>query len=94
MKQQSTKAVILTRTDYGEADRIMTFLTPELGKVRAMAKGVRKPKSKLAGGIELFSVSDITYIVGRSELQTLVSTRLDTHVQCSAMTCSKFLIGF
>lgn len=36
----------------GEADRIITFLTPEHGKVRAVAKGVRKPKSKLAGRLE------------------------------------------
>src|SRR5579875_2098155 len=36
----------------GEADRIVTFLTPEHGKVRAVAKGVRKPKSKLAGRLE------------------------------------------
>lgn len=36
----------------GEADRIVTLLTPEHGKVRAVAKGVRKPKSKLAGRLE------------------------------------------
>lgn len=36
----------------GEADRIVTFLTPEHGKVRAVAKGIRKPKSKFAGRLE------------------------------------------
>jgi DNA repair protein RecO len=41
-----------------------------------MAKGVRKIKSKLAGGIELFAVSHITYIKGRGEIGTLISTRL------------------
>src|SRR5207248_7380678 len=39
----------------------------------------RKSKSKMAGGIELFSISQITYIVGRSEINTLISTRLDKH---------------
>ncbi len=79
MKQIHTKGVVLTRTDYGEADRIITFLTPDNGKVRVIAKGVRRQKSKLAGGIELFSESDITYIVGKKDLHTLVSTRLITH---------------
>ena len=59
MNRISTRSIILTRINYAEADRIITFLTPSNGKVRAIAKGVRKAKSKLAGGIELFSISDI-----------------------------------
>lgn len=44
-----------------------------------MAKGVRKSKSKLAGGIELFSVSEVHFIKGRGDIGTLVSTRLISH---------------
>lgn len=76
MNQYTTTGIILNRTDYGEADRILSFLTSDHGKVRAIAKGVRKSKSKLAGGIELFSVSDLTLIIGRGELNTLISARL------------------
>lgn len=76
MKQILTTGIILSRTDYGEADRILTVLTPDHGKLRLMARGVRKIKSKLAGGIELFSTSNITYIEGKRELGTLISTRL------------------
>jgi DNA repair protein RecO (recombination protein O) len=79
MKQLVTQAIILARTDYGEADRILTVVTPTYGKLRLLAKGVRRVKSKLAGGIELFSVSEITFIKGRSEIGTLISTRLITH---------------
>jgi DNA repair protein RecO (recombination protein O) len=79
MNQLNTTAIILSRIDYGEADRIITLLTPGHGKLRLMAKGVRRIKSKLAGGVELFSVSDITYIKGRGEIGTLVSTRLLKH---------------
>ncbi len=71
-----TTAIILTRIDYGEADRIITVLTPEHGKLSMMARGVRRHKSKLAGGIELFSTSDITYMPGKGDLGTLVSSRL------------------
>jgi DNA repair protein RecO (recombination protein O) len=79
MNRVNTQGIVLSRTDYSEADRILTFLTPDYGKVSAIAKGVRKQKSKLAGGIELFSVSDISYIVGRKEISTLISTRLVKH---------------
>lgn len=53
-----TKAIVLRRTNYGESDRILSLLTPE-GKVAVIARGVRKEKSRLAGGIELFSIADI-----------------------------------
>lgn len=79
MKQVVTQGIVLARTNYGEADRIITLLTPDHGKLRLMAKGVRKSKSKLAGGIELFSVSDITFIRGRGDVGTLVSSRLKKH---------------
>ncbi len=71
--------IILRRTDYGEADRIMTFLMRDHGKTRAIAKGVRKAKSKMAGGLELFSVSEVHFIKGKGDIDTLTSTRLVTH---------------
>lgn len=68
--------LVLNRTDFSEADRIITILTPDQGKIRLIAKGVRKPTSKLAGGIELFSEVEIGYVRGRGDLATLVSSRL------------------
>lgn len=79
MNQLVTRAIILRRTDYNEADRILTLLTPSYGKLSLLAKGVRKIKSKLAGGIELFSVSEITFIKGRGDVGTLVASRLIMH---------------
>lgn len=79
MNQLTTKAIVLKRTNYQEADRILTLLTSDNGKIRVIAKGVRKMKSRLAAGLELLSVSDVTYIVGRSEIYTLVSSRIDQH---------------
>ncbi len=79
MKPLLTRGIVLKRVNYGEADRIVTFLTPEQGKLSLMVKGARRMKSKLAGGIELFSVSDITYIEGKRDLGTLLSSRLDVH---------------
>lgn len=79
MKTLATKALILGRINYGEADKILTLLTQDKGKLSVIAKGVRKPKSKLAGGIELFTINDITYIEGKSDLKTLVSARVHEH---------------
>ncbi len=78
MKTVRTKAIVLRRTNYGEADRIVQFLTPESGVLSVMAKGVRKEKSRLAGGIELFATCDITVGSGRGELGILTAARLDT----------------
>ena len=94
MKQIVTTGVILTRIDYGEADRIITFLTPDHGKLRLMAKGVRRIKSKLAGGVELFSVSNITFISGRGEVGTLVSTRLQTHYRHITEDYDRTMAGY
>jgi DNA repair protein RecO (recombination protein O) len=79
IKQFTASGILLSRTNFGEADRIITFITPDHGKVRAIAKAVRKSKSKLAGGIELFSVSELGLINGRGEIRTLIHSRLITH---------------
>jgi DNA repair protein RecO len=92
--QQATQAIVLARTDYGEADRIVTLITPEAGKLRLIAKGVRKIKSKLAGGIELFSVADITYLKGRGEVGTLVSARLRTHYGHIVQDINRTMLGY
>jgi DNA repair protein RecO (recombination protein O) len=76
MRPYSTEAIILRRTNYGEADRVISFLTPERGKISAIAKGVRKPKSKLAGGLELFAICDITLMEGRGDLALVTSARM------------------
>lgn len=78
MKFVRTKAIILRRTNYGEADRIINLLTSEGGRVAAIAKGVRRPKSKLAGGLELFAECDITMAEGRGELLVVTGARLET----------------
>jgi len=78
MKQYKTSAIVLRRVNYGEADRIVSFLTSDHGKVGAIAKGVRRPKSKLGGGLEPFCISTITFGEGKGDLDIVISTRLET----------------
>ena len=75
MSVERTRAIVLRRTNYGEADRILRLLTP-LGQRSVMAKGVRREKSKLAGGIELFAISDVVINTGKGDLGILTSTQL------------------
>jgi DNA repair protein RecO (recombination protein O) len=42
----TTEAIVLSRLDYGEADRILTLFTPTRGKLSVIAKGARKPTSR------------------------------------------------
>lgn len=66
MKNQiTTPALVLKRRNYAEADRILTLLTPDHGKVDVRAKGVRKPTSRKRGHIELFTHLQAHIVPGR-----------------------------
>lgn len=61
-----TNGIILKRQNFGEADRIVTIMTEDLGKVRAIAKGVRKTLSKMAGHLEPFCLTRLELAEGRN----------------------------
>jgi DNA repair protein RecO (recombination protein O) len=61
-----TEAIVLKRTDFGEADRLLTVFTPSRGKLRLIAKGVRKPTSRKSGHVELFTRVNLLVAVGRN----------------------------
>jgi DNA repair protein RecO (recombination protein O) len=75
MNTLRTDAIILSRTNFGEADRILKVLTPDNGTISIIAKSVRKESAKLAGKIELFAVCDLNLHLGRG-LATLTGARL------------------
>ena len=60
-----TPAVVLKRMDLGEADRIVTLFSRDEGKIRAVAKGVRRTTSRAAGHLEPFTLTDVLFAVGR-----------------------------
>jgi DNA repair protein RecO (recombination protein O) len=62
----SAEVVVLRKVDYGEADRIFTLLTRERGKVPAIAKSVRKAKSRMAGQLDVFAHGRMMLAEGRS----------------------------
>src|SRR5438045_4093476 len=60
------EAVVLRQRRLGEADRILTLYTPQLGKVEAVAKGVRKQTSRKAGHLEPLTLSSLLIASGRN----------------------------
>ncbi len=73
-----TTAFVLRRTNLGEADRLVDFLTPK-GRVLAMARASRREKSRLAGGIELFCLSEIQiHHSPTNDRNTLTSAKMHT----------------
>ena len=77
-KDIRTLGYVLKRTNYGEADRILNLITPQ-GKISAIAKGVRKEKSKLAGGIEMFTLTDFNIHLGRGEFGVVTGAKMMKH---------------
>ena len=61
-----TEAIIIKRHKFGEADRLVTLFTSDFGKLRAIAKGAMRPKSKLGGNVELLSYSQLMLARGRN----------------------------
>ncbi|MEW6284598.1 MAG: DNA repair protein RecO [Chloroflexota bacterium] len=68
-------AVVLRHSDYGEADRLLTLFTRQLGKTRAIAKGARKIASRKAGHIEPFTYVKLQLAQGRD---MFIVTQADT----------------
>jgi DNA repair protein RecO (recombination protein O) len=62
------EAIVLSHHDWGEADRLLWLYTRELGKVRVVAKGVRKLRSRKAGHLEPFAHTRLQLARGRDML--------------------------
>ena len=76
MAQYTTEALIIGIKNWGEADKIITLLSPERGRIKAAAFGCRRPKSALAGSLQMFN---------QVEVQVREGDRLDTIRSCSLL---------
>lgn len=67
MAEYRTEAIVLNRTDQGEADRWVTCYTKEFGKLELFAKGAQKILAKLSPHLEPFTHADISFATGKSK---------------------------
>lgn len=65
LKTYSSEAIVLSRKNYGEADRILIILSKHFGKLSLLCKGIRKIKSKKRGHLEIFSKIKFSAVTGK-----------------------------
>ena len=73
-REYETEAIVIRKTKLGEADSILTFFTPRLGKIQGFARSLRKPKSKMAGHLELLTHSNVSFTRGHN-IDTIVGAQ-------------------
>lgn len=92
MAQYTTEGIVIGGSKFGEADRILRILTKERGRVSAMAKGVRRGKSKFSGCLEPMMVNTFLLAEGRNmdtvcqveNIRSFANIRSDYTLVCCA----------
>jgi DNA repair protein RecO (recombination protein O) len=90
-RSQRVEAVVLRHIDWGEADRLLWLYTRELGKVRSLAKGARKPRSRKAGHLEPFTRVSLQLAKGR---EMLLITQAETVAAYLTLREELLLVGY
>lgn len=72
-----TEAIVLSRFELGEADRVLTLLTPHEGKLKAIAKGVRRQRSRIGGSVEPFA--ELHLVLARARTFDVVTSASVSH---------------
>ena len=75
MNYKKLTGIVLKKTNYGEADKIITLFTREKGKIRALTKSVRLLKSKLSGSLQDMSVVDVEIVQSGHRMPKLISVK-------------------
>jgi DNA repair protein RecO (recombination protein O) len=65
-RSYTSEGIVLARRNYGEADRILVVFSKAFGKISLIAKGVRYPKSRKRGAIEVFSHIKFAAVAGKN----------------------------
>ncbi len=95
-----TKGIVLAETNFSEADKMLTVLTPDLGKISCVAKGARRLQNKLMSTSQIFAFSDMVLYRGKSDsyyinsaelIEPFYSLRIDYDKLECAMSCVKFI---
>ncbi len=81
MSQEKSEAIVLRKVDFGETSAIVTFLSPERGKLACLAKGVKRKNSTMAGALDTFNRVEVVYFwkEGRGVQNLAEATVLETH---------------
>ena len=87
-----TNAVILKKEEWNEADWRVTVLSKDFGKIRLLAQGARKHGAKLQGHLEIGSLSDISFVIGRNGYR-LTTARVRSSFPRLRLSLSKLCVS-
>lgn len=76
MTRLATDCIVVRRTAFKEADKVIVLISRDFGRFTAIAKGVRKIKSRLAGGLEPLAVNRVEFVKGKGEMVTIIGSRV------------------
>lgn len=90
-----TEGIIIRRRNFGEADRVLTILTPNYGKIQVRAPGVRRIASRRSSHIELFNLSLLSlYKSSRSLLSIVTEAKIMQEFLPIRKSLGKIALGF
>ena len=75
MRSYTTEGIVIKRSNFGEAGKLITLFTKDQGKVTLIARGLRKLSSKRAGSLELFNLVKFHAVQGKTSLDTLTEVQ-------------------
>ena len=90
MAQYTTEAIILGEKNWGDADKMLQFFSRDRGKIKAAAFGCRRPKSALAGAMQMFNVVELSLTEG-SRVDTVRQATIRSGSRIWKRICSLWL---
>ncbi len=71
MSIQTTEAIVLRSINFAESSKIVTFYSPQFGKIKGIAKGVRSAKNKFGSSLEIFSLVTLVFYQKKTDIQLI-----------------------
>ena len=93
-RSYKTEAIVLRSLRFGEADRVLHLYTLDRGRVGAVAKGIRRTKSRFGGRLEPMSHVELVLHEGRGELQTITGVQLISPHSVARDSHYRLSVGF
>src|SRR5688572_735420 len=95
MASEKTRAIVLKLIDFSETSYVTTLFTEDFGKVGALAKGAKRPKSPFAGALDLLALVRIVFLRKSSDaLDLLTEARLERRFRSAQRELARLYAGY
>ena len=94
MASQKSLAIVLRVTEYSETSCIVNLLTREFGRIGAIAKGARRPKSPFSAAIDVLAVCEVVFINKPSALSVLTEAKLERRFRAGETDLKRLYAGY